>query len=669
MSMLRNGRVAAQCRIALAVSGAVVIGGLATRATAQNLPVEAESFTTASGPNGGFIRVPDLFSAGGQGITTGGDSTATPPGSTATYTLNFPAAGTYNLYARFRVLNDDGANDSFFIPNDFGAAPTFPNRINNFSAISTNDRDYYWANITNQQAVSPATGTTDSAGVAYTVPAGALQQTFVVGGRENGFFLDSFLFTTGTFTTAAELDALVQAKPPLPSPAPAAGTMLPGPQGGTGFFGVREVTNTQSFENDDNGNRLEKAAQAFSDTTHPARRVDFTRSQINMLDSGNDGHFALNDNYRSATVDGRGVGQLNNVAMLATGTVRVPTSGDYTFGVNSDDGFRLAIYDQANNPVPFTSQTGGQLTNGTLEFNTGRGAGDTLGVVNLPAGDYKVQLLHFEGNGGAEVELFSAPGAKTTFDGDFNLVGGQARTVVKRFKTVGTWDTFTFQPSSNMASAIAAYNNGAPAAFRSHTNEPTLAFTDPTNPNAGSHGADRRADYPGDTPNVDDDNFGTAARAPLSIIPADAGRYTINVFSDDGFRFRILDSTGNPLTAIAGPNTQLNDSNADGINDALIPGGGIDACCADFIGKYDLAAGNYTMEVITNEQGGGSGLFVYGAFGDFNGFDPTAFQLLGANIDTTTSLPPGLQLVPEPGSAGLLAVGALGLLRRRRRAR
>src|SRR5688500_1638971 len=44
-----------------ALVGGMVTGGLASQARAQNLPVEAESFTTASGTNGGFIRVPDLF--------------------------------------------------------------------------------------------------------------------------------------------------------------------------------------------------------------------------------------------------------------------------------------------------------------------------------------------------------------------------------------------------------------------------------------------------------------------------------------------------------------------------------------------------------------------------------------------------------------------------------
>ena len=120
----------------------------------------------------------------------------------------------------------------------------------------------------------------------------------------------------------------------------------------------------------------------------------------------------------------------------------------------------------ANNQlVPFTTVTGGANNNGTMEFNTGRGAGDTLGQIDFPApGDYPIQVLYFEGDGGSSVEVFSSPGAKTAFDGEFGLIGGQATTVNRRFGQVGAWNTYTFGGLSGMAATIAAYNNGNPAA-------------------------------------------------------------------------------------------------------------------------------------------------------------------------------------------------------------
>src|SRR5207237_7559378 len=99
-------------------------------------------------------------------------------------------------------------------------------------------------------------------------------------------------------------------------------------------------------------------------------------------------------------------------------------------------------------------------------------------------------------------------------------------------------------------------------------------------------------------------------------------------------------------------------------NNALIPAGGPDGCCTDFIGKYDLGVGNYTLEVISNEMGGGAGLTVYGAQGDFNAIDAN-FGLIGQ----AGTIPGGLQLVavPEPTTMALFGVGAIAALARRRR--
>ena len=109
-----------------------------------------------------------------------------------------------------------------------------------------------------------------------------------------------------------------------------------------------------------------------------------------------------------------------NFALRVTGVLHITTAGQYTFGVNSDDGFRLKITGAA-----FTAAYGSGTTCGgdTLAFDGLRGPADSLGVCTLGAGDYPFQLDYFENGGGSEIEFFAAAGAKSAYDSSFKLVG------------------------------------------------------------------------------------------------------------------------------------------------------------------------------------------------------------------------------------------------------
>ncbi|MBL9126248.1 MAG: Ig-like domain-containing protein, partial [Verrucomicrobiales bacterium] len=96
----------------------------------------------------------------------------------------------------------------------------------------------------------------------------------------------------------------------------------------------------------------------------------------------------------------------NHFAVEATARVFIPAAGEWTFGVNSDDGFRLAV--------------GGN----TMEFDGGRGSTTSLATWTFDApGEYDLNLLYFEITGSAQVELFAAQGRKETVDSGFRLVG------------------------------------------------------------------------------------------------------------------------------------------------------------------------------------------------------------------------------------------------------
>ncbi len=95
----------------------------------------------------------------------------------------------------------------------------------------------------------------------------------------------------------------------------------------------------------------------------------------------------------------------DDFALLASGSLFIPTAGDYTFALTHDDGFELTI-------------------GGTTYSNTGTG-NPRLMLFNFPtAGQYPIDLLWFERGGNAYLQLFAAEGNLSTFDpAVFTLVG------------------------------------------------------------------------------------------------------------------------------------------------------------------------------------------------------------------------------------------------------
>jgi len=99
---------------------------------------------------------------------------------------------------------------------------------------------------------------------------------------------------------------------------------------------------------------------------------------------------------------------VDNFVTEATGIITIPTSGAWTFGVNSDDGFRCTI--GAN----------------VFEYPSPRGPSDTLATFTLAAGEYPVRLVFYECGGGSELEFFAASGTYSSFNANFRLVGNTA---------------------------------------------------------------------------------------------------------------------------------------------------------------------------------------------------------------------------------------------------
>jgi len=455
---------------------------------------------------------------------------------------------------------------------------------------------------------------------------------------------------------------------------------IPGdaPDGGAGTVGILRVISGAGVGNQDDARALLAPGNGTRST---ASAPVINHSADN---SGNPlGHFGNDlDNIAG-----------DNKAYLFRGNINIPSAGVYTFNVASDDGFTLAfnngtvpftkLYNQnIGNPGSIVSYNGN--ANGALTFFGGRGTEDTGAQVNFAApGTYHFDMSFHDGCCGDSVELSAAKGAHASFNNYFHLVGGTDAaganpTVVRFAGTVAGFQVATIRGNNanSLGDAITDLTaltttgiipqRGAGTNSFATANVSNIAFTDPQGANTGGHSPTNV--YPGDT-GADDNNFSTGATGTLTIPAGRGGLYSFLVFGDDSSRLRILNAAGNTPIVIAGTaggNAHTVDTNGDSVPDSLTDDGG---CCADIIGKWNLTPGTYKIEMVTNEQGGGAGMFLYGALGDKNGYDGS-FTLLGDNVDDTLTDVGSLALVaaPEPGTIGCLGVvGIAGLLRRKRR--
>lgn len=459
------------------------------------------------------------------------------------------------------------------------------------------------------------------------------------------------------------------------------------PQGGNGTVGIFEVTNNGGIGDQD------AARASLLNVGAGATTNAYTTTRINF--GPNDGHFYAANGGGNVPNENFHNGQGNDISMVAQGYINIPVAGVYTFGVNSDDGFTLAFPGHAFDSVTLPStdvngpaklQTYNGVANGAFQFYGGRGNNDSLAAITLPAGPVPVQLTYHQGGGGYGVELFAASGSKSSFDNTFNLVGQGAIAAApaifeQRPKGLGGLNVspFTYTEIHNVSpdtvtQVLTQYAGGQGTTSQ----QTTINFVDPDNANTGNHSP--AANFPGNTAG-DDNHFGAVAKATLTVTAATAGKYTFVIYTDDGYGLDIRNNSTNQLVDLSRSDNS-DTVNQDGIggNDTLFHDTN---CCTDRLGVWQLDPGTYTLESAFEENGGGSGFFLYGAQGDVprtqadGSFNPQ-FVLVG---DTTTgsvdfmtqdaqiARDAGLQFVaaPEPGTMALLGIGAFGVLVRRRK--
>ena len=134
-------------------------------------------------------------------------------------------------------------------------------------------------------------------------------------------------------------------------------------------------------------------------------------------------------------------GSVSNLAARYSGYLYVPSAGTRTFGVHSDDGFRLRI--------------NGQMV---AEYAAPRAPGTTTGTYNFPAaGTYSVQLDWYENGGGDIVQLFqeTAGGVRRLLNGGSEITVTLDDPIVVQGTNVQVIDAGTIQATFDLSSAPA----------------------------------------------------------------------------------------------------------------------------------------------------------------------------------------------------------------------
>ena len=181
-------------------------------------------------------------------------------------------------------------------------------------------------------------------------------------------------------------------------------------QTGVGFGILQPGFNVRYIKSSVALNDLDGAKEVLGNSSEWSKTVQVNALVVNFMGNGGGGNFGADLPFPTQNVGD----DYDDFLINATGNITIPSAGNWSFDVNSDDGFELKL---ERNGVIFTSQFPGL-----------RGASDSVATFNLPeAGDWKVSLIMFEHGGGASVEMSAAQGSFGSFDpSQFHLIGDTA---------------------------------------------------------------------------------------------------------------------------------------------------------------------------------------------------------------------------------------------------
>jgi len=176
---------------------------------------QAEDYVSGSATGAGFSTASEGSALGGEAITTNGNNTnaSGPPVERVQYDVYFPNAGatnSYHLYVRYRLLTDTNADDSGWALRPLDSDETVGTNWDQVNDLYLHgDTTYRWVDLAATAGIN---------GVAAYSNVSSGLHSWWFGGRENGLYVDAFVFSTGanldtTGEGQAILDTAVNDRP------------------------------------------------------------------------------------------------------------------------------------------------------------------------------------------------------------------------------------------------------------------------------------------------------------------------------------------------------------------------------------------------------------------------------------------------------------------------
>ena len=363
---------------------------------------------------------------------------------------------------------------------------------------------------------------------------------------------------------------------------------------------------------------------------------DATSEVINFADPQNAGGGYSSPLAKTPFPNDAG-GDDEDFVVRAVANVEIPSSGQYTFGFDGDDGMRLRI-----DGAEFSLQNGGAnsiAAGDVMESPNTTGDAFTLASTFLEAGTHEVEVVYFERAGGAFAEVFAAEGVKDTLDSSFGLIGqqqgvaiaqGPIPTMAGQFQTTAYIECGENMPNDLEQAQACIVSSDPFDQFPAEVS--TINFNDPDGGDAGYIGGD--VAFPNSFPEEPSDNFALDYSGRV-IIPED-GVYTFGFRGDDGSTLS-LDGADFTILNEGGPRSVSDDGETIAFN-------GLTGNSETYASTF-MAAGEYDISGIWWENGGGANLEIFVAPGEVGEFNGAVFRLLGSPAETIdVSAPAGLSI-------------------------